>query len=429
VVVLSRVGLCSIDGFVESFSGDGPFQGLDNPGWLVGSENGEFRPGGFYFEGGGFEREVFGFGSFATTLRLNDVDLDSIDDDFPPGAEARIELNHHFQLEGGANREISLHLSEVASTPADSWTLRLYGQTDGVFRVSVPQSTASSIELGVNYLSELGTFSVFYDNDVSDAVAALQFGPFLLGDSGPVVFDGLIVNAVLFKWSDPLVVNANVTFNRFSLTGVSDLRGDFDQNGELNIADLDLLASAVRDNDVSFDLNGDGLTSVKDIAYWVHDLRGTYFGDSNLDGSFDSVDLVTVFQIGEFEDGTVGNSTWSEGDWNGDADFTTSDLVLAFQDGGYGQASRMFTRPVPEPAGLIPHQALILMCFIAFRQCRSRDQRQRGSARSCHCLQARNKSSYSPKEDACKQCGFRVGCCLTWGAAWRFRTACKLFAL
>jgi hypothetical protein len=58
-------------------------------------------------------------------------------------------------------------------------------------------------------------------------------------------------------------------------------------------------------------------------------------GDSNLDGQFDSSDLVRVFISGEYEDSITRNSTWAEGDWNGDLEFTTSDLVLAFTYGNY----------------------------------------------------------------------------------------------
>ncbi len=58
-------------------------------------------------------------------------------------------------------------------------------------------------------------------------------------------------------------------------------------------------------------------------------------GDSNLDGIFDSADLVAAFQAGEYEDGHANNSGWSEGDWDGDGDFGSRDLVLAFQTGSY----------------------------------------------------------------------------------------------
>jgi len=63
-------------------------------------------------------------------------------------------------------------------------------------------------------------------------------------------------------------------------------------------------------------------------------------GDSNFDGRFDSADLVTVFQAGEYEDVQNGNSTFEEGDWNGDGDFNSSDLVYVFQLANYVAASR-----------------------------------------------------------------------------------------
>jgi hypothetical protein len=62
-------------------------------------------------------------------------------------------------------------------------------------------------------------------------------------------------------------------------------------------------------------------------------------GDANVDGLFNSQDLVQVFQAGEYEDGIAGNSTWNEGDWNGDLEFDTSDLVSAFQSGRYELAA------------------------------------------------------------------------------------------
>lgn len=58
-------------------------------------------------------------------------------------------------------------------------------------------------------------------------------------------------------------------------------------------------------------------------------------GDVNGDGIFNSVDLISIFQAGKYEDATPNNATYAEGDWNGDGDFTSSDLVLAFQAGTY----------------------------------------------------------------------------------------------
>jgi hypothetical protein len=65
-------------------------------------------------------------------------------------------------------------------------------------------------------------------------------------------------------------------------------------------------------------------------------------GDSNLDGLFDSRDLVLIFQAGEYEDLVVGNASWADGDWNRDGDVTSADLVFAFQAGNYLAAAEVF---------------------------------------------------------------------------------------
>ncbi|MCA9172511.1 MAG: dockerin type I repeat-containing protein [Planctomycetales bacterium] len=79
---------------------------------------------------------------------------------------------------------------------------------------------------------------------------------------------------------------------------------------------------------------------------------GTWFGDANLDGEFNSTDLVVVFQAGVYEDSVLLNAGWSTGDWNGDGEFNSSDLVTAFQTGGYGQGPRdaVAASAVPEPS-------------------------------------------------------------------------------
>ena len=58
-------------------------------------------------------------------------------------------------------------------------------------------------------------------------------------------------------------------------------------------------------------------------------------GDANLDGRFNTADIVQILQAGKYEDGIPDNATWEEGDWNGDGDFDTLDLVLALTFGLY----------------------------------------------------------------------------------------------
>jgi uncharacterized membrane protein len=131
-------------------------------------------------------------------------------------------------------------------------------------------------------------------------------------------------------------------------------QGDFDWSRGLDVRDIDLLTEMTRvvsPND-TFDLNNDAVVDELDRRFWVHDLARTWFGDANLDGVFNSTDLVDVFQAGQYEDAQAGNSTWSTGDWNEDGVFGSGDLVAALQDGGYEQGPRATVSAVPEPGGM-----------------------------------------------------------------------------
>jgi hypothetical protein len=130
------------------------------------------------------------------------------------------------------------------------------------------------------------------------------------------------------------------------------MAGDFNGDGLLTTADIDRLTAIIRADrqNMNFDVSGDGRVTLSDREFWVRQLKKTYFGDANLDGEFNSSDMISVFQAGQYEDTLVGNSGWSSGDWDGDGDFTTGDLVAAFQDGGYEKGPRAAIVTVPEPS-------------------------------------------------------------------------------
>jgi hypothetical protein len=86
-----------------------------------------------------------------------------------------------------------------------------------------------------------------------------------------------------------------------------------------------------------------------DHSVWVKDLKRTRYGDANLDGQFNTGDLVQVLGAGKYE--TQELAGWSEGDWNGDGVFNTGDLVKALDDGGYEMGPREDVAAVPEPGG------------------------------------------------------------------------------
>jgi hypothetical protein len=147
--------------------------------------------------------------------------------------------------------------------------------------------------------------------------------------------------------------------------------GDFNGNGILDAADIDALQAEIRagTNNVEFDVTNDGLVNTEDRNFWVIDLANTFMGDANLDGEFNSSDLIAVLTVGEYEDNLAGNSTWAEGDWDGDAEFGSGDF-LAFQFGGYELGPRTAIAAVPEPTSvaLISIGMLSSMFFVARRR-------------------------------------------------------------
>jgi hypothetical protein len=146
--------------------------------------------------------------------------------------------------------------------------------------------------------------------------------------------------------------------------------GDFDGNGILDASDIDALAIDTA-NDL-FDLDDDGDVDRNDRDIWVEDLRRTWYGDANLDGVFNSSDLVAVLAAGEYDDDIPLNSGWATGDWDGNRDFTTSDLVDALADGGYEQGPRVTAAAVPEPSSV----ATLLVGLIAVATVRKTRRRR-----------------------------------------------------
>jgi len=141
-----------------------------------------------------------------------------------------------------------------------------------------------------------------------------------------------------------------------SLDGPVGIAGDYNDNGEFDAEDIDILSAAVlgQSTDSKYDLNGDGSVSDADRGTWVSspDFKHTWFGDADLDGQFNSSDFVTVFTAGQYEDGVAGNSGWSSGDWTGDKEFDSADFVAAFVDGGFEMGPKAAVAAVPEPATL-----------------------------------------------------------------------------
>lgn len=181
--------------------------------------------------------------------------------------------------------------------------------------------------------------------------------------------DGTVVVGVRDATIDGIEVGA-----AFVLSTRNSIVGDLDHDGVLDVDDVDLLTKQIRlgGTDSRFDVNDDASVDSLDLSHWVREVAKTYFGDSNLDGEFNSRDLVDVFVAGEYEDGIDSNSGWSNGDWNGDAEFSTADLVTAFEDGGYDRGPRTDVNTVPEPSSVFSLLGgLVVAIGVCRRGCRS----------------------------------------------------------
>ncbi|MFC1757740.1 pentapeptide repeat-containing protein, partial [Planctomycetota bacterium] len=130
--------------------------------------------------------------------------------------------------------------------------------------------------------------------------------------------------------------------------------GDVSGDGLISVEDIDFtvqflngLITVDAKIEPMFDFNGDSTIDEEDHRHLVSSVINIWFGDANLDGEFNSTDLVTVFAAGQYQDSIVRNSNWATGDWNGDQEFDSSDFIIAFQDGGYERGRRQFNA-VPE---------------------------------------------------------------------------------
>ena len=129
-------------------------------------------------------------------------------------------------------------------------------------------------------------------------------------------------------------------------------QGDFDGDDALATHDIDSLTAAMRakEADLQYDLNFDGAVDATDHGIWVTDLKRTYFGDANLDGEFNSGDLITVLAAGTYEVDV--DAGWASGDFDGSGRFDSGDLIVAMADGGYEQGPRV-AAAVPEPTTVV----------------------------------------------------------------------------
>jgi hypothetical protein len=122
--------------------------------------------------------------------------------------------------------------------------------------------------------------------------------------------------------------------------------GDFDDNGLLELADLEKLSEVIisETNDPQFDVNQDQRVDQSDLRFWVEDLRRTHIGDSNLDGTVGFSDFLAL------SDNFGGSGGWQQGDFDGNGDVEFPDFLAL--SANFGVAANASAAAVPEPTGV-----------------------------------------------------------------------------
>jgi hypothetical protein len=163
---------------------------------------------------------------------------------------------------------------------------------------------------------------------------------------------------------------ATVAYRWFKAIGEPELRGDFNGDNLLDIQDIeDLVERACADfHSTFYDLDDNAVIDQDDVYVWITGVFGSWLGDANLDGQFNSSDMVQVFTAGKYETGR--SAGWAEGNWTGDCVFDSSDMVAAHAEGGYEKGSRPPAVAVPEPTSIV----LLVTGLIGVAVCRRRPQ-------------------------------------------------------
>jgi hypothetical protein len=127
--------------------------------------------------------------------------------------------------------------------------------------------------------------------------------------------------------------------------GAAALPGDFDNDGDVDADDVDLLMANLGGDPGTYDLTDDGVVDQDDVDEWVFNIVpigeniGTVYGDFNLDGEVNAGDLALLAT----NYGLAGTWGWATGDGNGDGNVDAGDLAMLATN--YGTV----VHTVPEP--------------------------------------------------------------------------------
>jgi hypothetical protein len=199
-------------------------------------------------------------------------------------------------------------------------------------------------------------------------MAALEFNMDLVGDSTREVARPHYV-----AWFNgppgTLKTNAMAEANLFLAENFAELRlfgdvsplGDDDLPDDLvDVTDIDTLLAAIQSgsSDFLFDLNGDTVVNASDVTTLL-DILDTQYGDANLDGSVDGLDLAAW----QANYGT--ESGWAAGNSNGDAVVDGRDFLIWQRNFGFTAQLVSNVHVIPEPTSANLMGGLVVLLGIS----------------------------------------------------------------
>ena len=180
------------------------------------------------------------------------------------------------------------------------------------------QSDGATTVVLINKTTEARETPVDFSATVGDVAAEIY------------TYDSSNLNQIV-RGSDVMIDDGQIelTLPAYSITllelpGDGDgIRGDFNSDGTIDVADIDLICEAVHDgnNAAFFDLTGDGLVDSADMDEMILNVVGTLHGDANLDRVVDISDF-NVWNANKFST----DRGWSGGDFNCDGVTDISDF-------------------------------------------------------------------------------------------------------
>ncbi|MCA9172310.1 MAG: hypothetical protein KDB23_31810, partial [Planctomycetales bacterium] len=281
LVLVSIVGLCAVpsygvESFVEMFRGTGPYAGLDNPGWKVSSLGGddEFTEDGFRIISESLtvddvqltvaSRDVFDASSFTETLTFKELTFRPPVEDIAHNVVSFSHIMNTSRFSGPES--ITWIISPRFEDGVEDWSLGMLVEGTPGLGARIPVANEFSVRTTFSESTRMATFVYEYTRD--GVSSSIVFGPLQYG--GRITNEQRTIASV--GANDRGFVAA--TLHEWTLQPLSDVKGDYDGNGQLGVADIVLLSHAIgtQSTDAIFDLNGDGVLNDQDLGVWIRDL-------------------------------------------------------------------------------------------------------------------------------------------------------------